>query len=166
MVKAPWILVTFFAWTIPGLAISPIRRMLFFSDIMRSDFLYLDFQWILFTLTLLAIGISIGLYQSMLMRKFMSKPKLWILVNALGLSIFGLLVIWILRVAIAPWFLSFSDMAERGDPLIPFYLVLPITAIILPFLATLIIALPSGLILWKYGITQPDSVTKNIEQIS
>jgi hypothetical protein len=98
------------------------------------------------------------------MGKSMAKPGLWILANALGMLVFGWLVNGIVRMALEPMYVDIITLAKRGDPLIPPYLVWPVIAAILPFIATLTIALPTGLVLWKFGNKQPEKMTKNIEQ--
>lgn len=162
--RIQWILVTFFGWTLPAFAFSRVRWYLLFNTPIGEGFVrYLDLLWILFPLALLYIGAGIGLLQTFVMGKSMSRPWLWILANALGLLVFGWLVNGIFRIALAPRFMDIASLAKRGNLLISPYLVWPAIAAILPFLATLIIALPSGLVLWNFGKRPPETVTQNTE---
>jgi len=163
--KIPWIVVTFVGWTLPALVFSKIRWQLLFADPMGNGFVnYLEILWILYPLALLWIGAGIGLLQLLVMGKSMTKPGMWILANALGLLVFGWMVNGIFRLVLEPMFVDIISLAEMGDLSIPPYLVWPVIAALLPFLATLIIALPTGLVLCKYGKKQPEKVTENIEQ--
>lgn len=155
--KIPWIVVTSLGWILPAYLFSRFRWYLLFNDPMGLDFVdYLEFLWILYPLALLYLGAEIGVLQTLVMGKSMTKPWLWILVNALGLLIFGWLVNGILRIAIAPRFMDIETLLKRGDPLVPPYLVWPAIATVIPFVAILFIALPTGLILWKFGRQQSE----------
>jgi hypothetical protein len=159
--KLPWILVTSIGWIIPALAFSQIRWHLLFDDPMGDGFVnYLELLWLIYPLALLGIGGGISILQAAVMGKSMTRPTLWIFANALGLLIFGWLVNGIFRMALESRFVDIITLAKRGEPLIPPYLVWPVIAAILPFLATLIIALPSGLVLWNYGTRLPEETAK------
>lgn len=163
----PWILATAFGWIIPAMVFSRARHLLLFETTFGSGFIsYLSFIWILYPVGLLIVGAEIGLFQSLVMGQSISKPGLWISANAVGLLAFGLLMNGIFRIPMSLWLGPISFSQENYDSLlIPPDLLWLIIWIILPFLATLITALPTGIVLLRYGNRLSDTLSENAENL-
>lgn len=162
----PWIFATAVGWAIPFMAFSRIRYLLLFGDLMGLSFTsYLDSLGILYPVGLLTIGAGIGLLQSLVIGQSLSKPGLWISANAVGLLVLGLLVNEIFKIPMSLRFADVFYILENYDSfLIPPNLMWPIIWIVLPFLATLITALPTGIVLVRFGNKPPDIVSGNAEK--
>jgi hypothetical protein len=162
----PWIIVTALAWIIPFLAFSRIRYILLWTDPMGSGFTdYLESLWFLYPIALLIVGADVGLLQVLVMGKSISKPGFWVLANALGLLVFGLLVDGLLRIPMGLWlggivYLIKNSGSFLGRP----DEQLSVIWLSLPFLATLIMALPMGFILLRYGNSPLNAENESVEK--
>ncbi len=164
----PWILATAAGWVIPVVAFSQVRDLLLFGDPMGSGFTsYLDSLWILYPAGLSIVGADIGLLQALVMGKSISKPVVWVLANALGLLAFGLLVNVLFRIPMGLWLGDITYVLENYDSFLvpPNYMWLAIW-LSLPFLATLIMALPTGIVLLRYANRPSDTGRRNTDKLA
>jgi hypothetical protein len=129
-----WILATVFGWSLLGIG--------------RA---YTDDYFII----LLIGGMCIGIFQSIAMRKTLSKSGLWIVTNMLGVLALvevtmGLIALpFALKSYILNFFYAYDlyALVEARDLLVLGFLIIS-----LPFVATFTLFVPTGKVLLKYGI--------------
>lgn len=151
--KVSWILLSAFAWLSPAFAYIQIRYALIHTDPYDGRFVtYLENLWIIYPVCLFLFGAGIGLVQSLVMGKSMRKPGLWVVVNGIVMIVFGMLVYWIFSFPVGYQLQDIFTLLENEHVYLipPIYWWLIIWAI-LPIIASLVTALPTGFLLIKYG---------------
>ncbi len=145
----PWILATTLAWVIPAAFLS-----WFFDHYQITSFE--SWSTKAQVAEILIVGASVGLSQAVIISKSKLMPVLWAFANSIGFLALAFLaaLVWGVGYSIGkslePFFFSLGDFGFAivgSRELLLDMLVLSI----LPFLATLACALPTGLIFSKYG---------------
>jgi hypothetical protein len=135
-----WVLATTIGWFFSGTAFS------FTYDYFARQNNHADVRMIVITaiLVMLTGGLIIGGFQSIAIRKALSRIDVWILANALGMLFLGLIVLGTFF-SLTPIFLKFF-FADGS-----FILSLVSSLISMLFFGVFTLHIPTGIILLKYG---------------
>jgi len=136
-----WILATTLGWFFSGTAFS------FTYDYFVTQNNHTNIWAIIITaiIVMLTGGVVIGGFQSIVIRKTLSRIDVWILANALGMLILGLIVLGTFF-SLMPIFLKF--FFEDGSFILSFVSSL----ISMLFFGIFTLYIPTGIILSKYGV--------------
>jgi len=150
-----WVLATTLGWGLSGTALAYTNDYFLRQNSPSPWRFYVTVA----TITLIG-GITLGAFQSVVIRKILRRIDLWVLANALGLPVLGLILFGIVSLAFAlkSIFLNFfysynlSALADARD-----YLLLGFILFSMPFLGILTLFLPTGKILLKYTVSVEDN---------
>ena len=146
-----WIAATAIGLIAPIWALSRIRwYLLMNTDPMGDAFVtYLERLWVIYPDILLVTGLWTGALQALVMGKAMSRPVLWVLANALGLPLFGWVAALIVNIPLSKN--NFEFLAQPNSYLIPPRYWWSLIVLLLPLVAALLTALPTGWVLARFG---------------
>lgn len=142
--KIGWILATTAGWGIPAYEFLQLRNsLLFYDPIHSSGFVtYLQNQWIIFPAVMCLMGAFTGTLQAFVLRNKMRRPGLWILANALSMTLLGFFINGLLVMVE-------ESNRLRGDLLrsVEFWILFAISVAV----AALLSSYPAGKVIEKLG---------------
>jgi hypothetical protein len=154
-----WSIATAAGWGIPAYILPRFRVNL----LLHGDFIkYLQNLWIIYPAMLIIIGAFIGTLQVLMLGRKMNKPIYWVLANAFGLLVLGLLVKEMLNIPIGiitgPIDQFLVPHMRSGIRALPLYQMWQLIGAITPILATLVIGIPTGIIFELFELVPVENI--------